>query len=108
MLITGMLMLGKMSVGVRNSTNGVSSTITSANTINVYGRFRAKRTIHILVFEFLQPGKTWVPDLPVEAQQFSQLDRAGAVLVTPARTGNLVWYDTFFHRCWHCKPLESW
>src|ERR1700758_4876487 len=61
MLITGMLMSGKMSVGVRNSTSGVSSTITSANTINVYGLFRAKRTTHILVFEFLQPGRNVGP-----------------------------------------------
>ena len=34
-LMTGMLMLGKMSVGVRSSTNGVSSKSSSAATTNV-------------------------------------------------------------------------
>jgi hypothetical protein len=58
----------------------------------VYGRFRAKRTIQ---------------DLPVPAQRFSQLDRTGSVLVTPERTGNLAWYDTFFHCCLHGKPQET-
>ncbi len=40
-------MSGKMSVGVRSSTTGVSSTITSAITIKVYGLESANRTIHI-------------------------------------------------------------
>ena len=47
MLTTGMLMLGKMSVGVRKMTTGLTSKIISATTTNVYGRFRASRTIHI-------------------------------------------------------------
>src|SRR6516164_3432249 len=64
-----MLISGKMSVGVRSRTTGVSRTMTSAITIKVYGRCSAKRTIHILVFEFLQPGKTRVPDLPMAAPQ---------------------------------------
>src|SRR5450432_4592891 len=53
-LITGMLMLGKISVGVRSSTTGVSSMITMAITINVYGLESAKRTIHILACDFPQ------------------------------------------------------
>src|SRR5216683_4625795 len=51
--MTGMLISGKMSVGVRSKTTGVRRMITRAITINVYGRCSAKRTIHILVFEFL-------------------------------------------------------
>src|SRR5438874_1296923 len=48
MLTTGMLMAGKMSVGVRSRTNGVSKRRSKDATTNVYGRRRAKRTIHIL------------------------------------------------------------
>ena len=40
-------MSGKISVGVRGTTTSASNTITSAITINVYGRERANRTIHI-------------------------------------------------------------
>src|SRR5437899_7688214 len=47
MLTTGMLIDGKMSVGVRNKTNGVNSNSTRAPTTKVYGRLRARRTIHI-------------------------------------------------------------
>ena len=43
----GMLMSGKMSVGVRRIVSGVRRIITSAITINVYGRLRAKETIHM-------------------------------------------------------------
>src|SRR5580698_4628901 len=46
---TGMSMLGKMSVGVREITKGLIRRIRSANTIKVYGRERATRTIHILL-----------------------------------------------------------
>src|SRR5438445_13266036 len=46
-LTTGMLMLGKISVGVRDSRNGVASTSSNAATTNVYGRRSARRTIHI-------------------------------------------------------------
>src|SRR5450755_3889871 len=53
-LITGISMLGKISVGVRNSTTGVSNMITRAITINVYGLESAKRTIHILSCDFPQ------------------------------------------------------
>src|SRR3954469_20063572 len=51
MLTTGMLMLGKISVGVRRSTKGVSKSNTSAQTTKVYGRRSAKRTIHITFIE---------------------------------------------------------
>src|SRR6266566_4756303 len=46
-LTTGILIDGKMSVGVRNNTNGVSKSSNSDATTKVYGRRRAKRTIHI-------------------------------------------------------------
>src|ERR1700678_321236 len=45
--ITGMLMLGKMSVGVRRITTGLKIRIKRASTIKVYGRSNATRTIHI-------------------------------------------------------------
>ncbi len=47
MLTTGMLISGKMSVGVRRTTTGVRSTINSAMTTNVYGLRNANATIHI-------------------------------------------------------------
>src|SRR5204862_106159 len=46
--ITGMLMLGKMSVGVRRTIAGLASRISSATTTKVYGRCRATLTIHML------------------------------------------------------------
>src|SRR5258706_9063960 len=42
-----MLMLGKMSVGVRRITSGPERRMRSATTAKVYGRRRASRTIHI-------------------------------------------------------------
>src|SRR5258708_33496662 len=54
--MTGILISGKMAVGVRSKTKGVRRMITSAITIKVYGLCSAKRTIHILFFEFLQSG----------------------------------------------------
>src|SRR5215470_750651 len=55
--ITGMLISGKISVGVRGITTAASSAITSAITINVYGLDRAKRTIHIGYVGDLGPGE---------------------------------------------------
>src|SRR5712664_2329641 len=52
-----MLISGKMSVGVRSSTTGVSKITTSAITMNVYGLASAKRTIHILSASLL--GEFW-------------------------------------------------
>src|ERR1700681_1444795 len=46
-LMTGMLMLGKMSTGVRSRTTGQINSRTSESTMNVYGRARASLTIHI-------------------------------------------------------------
>ena len=45
---TGMLMLGKMSVGVVSATSGPRISRTSARTAKVYGRRSARRTIHIV------------------------------------------------------------
>src|SRR5882757_11035768 len=47
MLTTGLLISGKMSVGVRNATTGVRMRISSAITTNVYGLRNARATIHI-------------------------------------------------------------
>src|SRR5215469_11632739 len=49
MLMTGILMSGKISTGVRRITNGVRIRTSSDATINVYGRLIAKRTIHIYI-----------------------------------------------------------
>ena len=46
-LTTGMLIVGKMSVAIRVIVTIPSSTIRMATTVNVYGRLRAKRTIHM-------------------------------------------------------------
>jgi hypothetical protein len=47
-LTTGMLMFGKMSVGVRRAAVVPKIRINSAMTTNVYGRRRASRTIPII------------------------------------------------------------
>ena len=45
---TGILIFGKISVGVRMIMTGLASRISSARTIKVYGRLSATLTIHIL------------------------------------------------------------
>src|SRR5436853_5313961 len=45
--ITGMLMLGKMSIGVRAIVSAPPIAMRNAITMKVYGRRRARRTIHI-------------------------------------------------------------
>ena len=45
--ITGMLIFGKISVGVRRITTGLKTKINMAKTMKVYGRSRATLTIHI-------------------------------------------------------------
>src|SRR3954468_20665727 len=45
--MTGISIFGKISVGVLKSTNGVANSRASAHTMNVYGRRRARRTIHM-------------------------------------------------------------
>src|SRR5215831_3538070 len=52
-LTTGILIAGKMSVGVLVTTKGVIKSTSKAATTNVYGRRRARRTIHIT---FLRRG----------------------------------------------------
>jgi hypothetical protein len=47
-LITGMLMFGKMSVGVRKAEAVPKIRISTAMTMNVYGRRKASRTIPII------------------------------------------------------------
>src|SRR5260370_20579119 len=58
-LMTGMLMLGKISIGVRSRTTGLIRSSTTENTMNVYGRARASFTIHIrgILFGYL-PAST--------------------------------------------------
>src|SRR6478736_5740229 len=46
-VMTGMLMLGKMSVGVRRIAIGPTKRMTTARTMKVYGRLSATRTIHM-------------------------------------------------------------
>ena len=45
--ITGMLMFGKISVGVRKIMTGLRTKMSTARTMKVYGRSSATRTIHI-------------------------------------------------------------
>src|SRR5207244_9084192 len=47
MLMTGMLMLGKISVGVRTIASPPMIKMSMDTTTNVYGRRNASRTIHI-------------------------------------------------------------
>src|SRR5712671_2827360 len=49
-LMMGMLMLGKMSVGVRNAEAVPKIRISTAMTTNVYGRRKASRTIPSMTF----------------------------------------------------------
>src|ERR1700674_3220090 len=48
MLITGILIFGKMSVGVRTIESGPSMRINMARTTKVYGLCSASRTIHMI------------------------------------------------------------
>src|SRR5882757_510449 len=48
MLITGMLIFGNMSVGVRTIASGPRIRSSMASTTNVYGLRRASRTIHMI------------------------------------------------------------
>src|SRR6266705_218744 len=54
--ITGMSMLGKMSVGVRRMTTGLAIRIKMATTTNVYGRASATLTIHMTWSRDSLPG----------------------------------------------------
>ena len=54
----GMSIFGKMSVGVRRMTAGLSKRIRIARTTNVYGRSRASLTIHMDV-SLLRYGVHW-------------------------------------------------
>src|SRR5438132_10452584 len=61
-LMAGMLMFGKMSVGVRKADAVPKIRISTAMTMNVYGRRKASRTIPIIAFShvngYLSP---WSP-----------------------------------------------
>src|SRR5712672_3594628 len=52
-LMTGMLMFGKISVGVRSADAVPKIRISTAMTINVYGRRRARRTTPIITFSLV-------------------------------------------------------
>src|SRR2546428_7842378 len=60
--ITGMLIFGKISVGVRRIMTGLANRISSAKTINVYGRFRATLTIHIMPYLTHESLRRGLPD----------------------------------------------
>jgi hypothetical protein len=49
MAMTGISILGKISVGVRRITIGLAMRINNARTINVYGRERAVLISHIVL-----------------------------------------------------------
>src|SRR5215470_16385138 len=72
--MTGILMFGKMSVGVRKSTIGVRRMMTSAITINVYGLWRAKRTIHITGCYFLRRVLHCLPEARNPSDGLLELD----------------------------------
>ena len=55
--ITGISIDGKMSVGVLSRMNGLSRMSTRAATTKVYGRRRARRTIHMGLRSRDVPGK---------------------------------------------------
>jgi hypothetical protein len=55
---TGMSMFGKMSVGVVAMDVKPRTRIRIEATMNVYGRFRASLTIHILASPALRPART--------------------------------------------------
>ena len=55
MLMTGMLISGKMSVAMFNSANGVARTISIAITMNVYGRFNASATMDTVELPLAAP-----------------------------------------------------
>src|SRR5258706_14704297 len=71
--ITGILMLGKISVGVRKIMIGLRTRMSTARTMKVYGRSRATRTIHI----------TRTPYMPIVL-------RRGLDLLAIPRAGNPV------------------
>src|SRR6202521_583836 len=54
--MTGMLMFGKMSVGVRRADAVPKIRISTAMTTNVYGRRKASRTIPIIPFSHVKRG----------------------------------------------------
>src|SRR5690242_8814636 len=60
MLITGMLISGKMSVAMFHSANGVARTISSAITMNVYGRRSASWTMDIVGSGWLEESAYYV------------------------------------------------
>src|SRR5258707_9391191 len=66
MLTTGMLMFGKISVGVRTIASIPIMRISMAITTKVYGRRNASRTIHIEFRSFSQ--------LPADGRQFAVRD----------------------------------
>src|SRR5262249_30305780 len=57
--MTGILMSGKMSVGVRSAVSGPMMSSSSASTTNVYGRRSATRTMPTSIARFHDPARRW-------------------------------------------------
>jgi|SRR5260370_19460887 hypothetical protein len=99
MLTTGMLMFGKISVGVRTIASIPIMRISMAITTKVYGRRNASRTIHIEFRSFSQ--------LPTDGRQFAVRDlvypqvrslRPGCKSSWPMPAQNPVVRETVLHR----------
>src|ERR1700737_5419782 len=75
MLTTGILMFGKMSVGVRKIASVPRIKIKIASTMNVYGRFSATLTIHMT-------------HAPIFLSSAAGLFRPGDLLWSDLRKGN--------------------
>src|SRR5260370_20457976 len=94
MLTTGMLMFGKMSVGVRKMESVPRIKIRIAITTNVYGRFSATLTIHIIypsgLAELQYSNRPYVLCLGVLASKVEiSCSAAGGTATVPDRTMSL-------------------
>src|SRR5216684_7952276 len=83
-LITGMLMFGKISVGVRSADAVPKIRISTAMTINVYGRRRARRTTPIITFSLVNDVAVAPPILAATLWTLAR-QTAHAVLTTAMR-----------------------
>src|SRR5258708_7786794 len=82
---TGMLMRGKMSIGMLKMDSTPMTAINRASTMNVYGRRRASLTIHMGVFRRLVRART-VPGIREQSPPHSAPGRAGMHMSAYART----------------------
>src|ERR1700685_86379 len=99
MLTTGILMLGKMSVGVRRMTIGARSNSSSETTTKVYGRLNASRTIHIIFSGRVPLGACSVADQQrsrirnFDVQVYGTCRVATGFIFVPSQTRVLYWIE---------------